>query len=329
MRVLLITSDREQCGIREYGQMLMDAMPRDFDIVEFPNPSWNDYARIHETALCDIIHLNHHAALHATWRAPQIDIVHAWGKKIVVTQHDTFQSIALMQERGFPDFRGADALVVHEPVRGLTHGNGTGNGNVYWIRQGIIADPEYHLVPRNSDILWAGTCGFPFPHKNIDTICMATHDAGWGILIIAPGATIEQCVRWTELNPHIEIIPTYLNRYEIVQHLSGCAATVFHPSTGGSGTTGPIRLGIAARKPVISTSTKVNRQVRDLATCGAICWADDRKEVADTLTRLATEGIYYTKQQMEVMTLAMQDSWENVAAKYIQIYRGVLREVGR
>ena len=256
VRVLLVTSDRDECGIREHSRMLMEHLPGDIQVVEYPHP--NEIPSLLDGRY-DIVHVDHHAALHSGWKPEHVRAIQNQGVKVVVTQHDTLETFTLMQERGFQDFRCADALVVHEPVEGLDE------SNVHYIRQGVPPGPtDFRLIGKHAlyrERPIVGTVGFPFPWKNYDLLCSLTGEAEWGVLLIAPGATVEQCQRWQELNPMTEVIPQFLPRQEVVNYLGSCTATAFVYGTGNSGTTAALRLGIAARRPVIAFHS---RQTRDL-----------------------------------------------------------------
>lgn len=341
MRVLLVTSDRTECGIRAYGQMLMEYMPtgEGVEIVEWPHPNWPQLGERlpAELGTFDICHVNHHAALGSAWNAAVVSGLQRLGWKVVVTQHDTFETFAIMQERGFPDFRGADALVVHEPVEGLhdgltfhgalinpisTHGY---RAEVYYLRQGV---PTQELPWRGAICgakPIAGTVGFPLSFKNIETLCRATAAAGWGLLLLVPDATIDQCMSWVALNPNIEFVPIYLGRKEVVARLAECDASIFHSVSGNSGTTGPIRLAIAAGRPIISTGPAVNRQIRDLADADAIIWANSEKDLTKWLKYLVAEPRAVDLLTDAIQELAAQDSWDNLAKAYAGIYAGVMR----
>ena len=316
VRVLFSTSDRVECGVAEHGAMLMEALPDVQFVVRGPDPpAAADGA--------DIVHCNWHAALSSRWTPKHVQALQGQGTKVVMTLHDTFETFSLMQGRGFQDFRCADALVVHEPVEGLD------GSNVHYIRQGVPLGPtDFRLIGKHAlyrERPVVGTVGFPFPWKNYDLLCTLARQARWRVLLIAPGATVEQCRKWQELNPMTEVISRFLPRQEVVNYLGSCTATAFLYSTGNSGTTAALRLGIAARKPVIAFHS---RQTRDLDDDSRILWCADEGSVGAALDVLGQNpdryrGLPHLYQMMSngARSLAEQDSWTNVAAKYAAIYR--------
>lgn len=319
MKVLMVTSDRVHCGIAEYSVMLIEAMETVAPEVQFlstgPGP------HLIRTVLAmepdyDIIHLNHHAALHSQWSPDEIKALQEKGYKVVVTQHDTFETWQIMEDRRFTDFRCADALIIHEPVEGLD------GANVYFLRQGVTRRVDvFPVISEGCSRPIVGSCGFPFPWKGFDALARASAAADWALLLLVPQATVEDRERWQALNPNCEIIPQWLPREEIVQRLSQCQATAWLYSGGGSGTSGAIRLGLAARRPLIAYR---NRQFRDLAQ-ERLLWANDEEGVYWHLTLLRDFDVSKRDEAIRyVSEIADRDSWANVARKYLEIYKSLL-----
>ncbi|MHC4733093.1 MAG: glycosyltransferase family protein [Planctomycetota bacterium] len=295
LQVLLVTSPNDHCGIYQYGQLLKESVVQHkIRIVEERNPNFHEIIVPRGT---HIIHVNHHAALHSSWILDYIRVLQNDGYKVVVTQHDTYETFEIMKERGFRDFRCADALVVHEPVPELIM-----LPDVFYFRQGVPA-PQPPIHPPKHPCV--GTIGFPFPWKRFDLLREAATEAGWHTLILDSEA------QWI---PHKKAI----------QLLSGCDATAFLHSSGNSGTSGVIRMGIAARKPVIATP---GRQMTDLLHddlgWSAIWWADTKAEIVGALRGLAHKGgsAVWTS---AIEELADRDSWANLGRKYATIYRSIL-----
>lgn len=298
-----------------------------------------------------ILHVDHQQGVHGQWRPEHIKRLQESGWKVVVTQHDTYETWEIMASRGFLDARGANALVVHEPVEGLTdpawqYVASDPNyadqaellnkvipipkvrSNVHFIRQGVLdLGGLAPLRTRDGKLDAArqpvvGSAGFPFPWKGYESLCRASQAAGWGMLLIAPGATVGECESWQRLNPEAEIIPTWLPKEEVVARLSECQATAWLYTSGNSGTSGAIRLGIAARRPLIAYR---NRQFRDLEK-ERLLWANDEEGVYWYLTLLRDFDVCMRDEAAQyVSEIADRDSWTNVARRYSEIYRGILR----
>lgn len=333
IRVLLVTSDREECGIREYGRMLQEVFEGDeeVEIVEWPVPSWPNSGTSlpPELGKFDLCHVNHHAALHAAWSPGVIDALKSIGWGVVVTQHDTFEKLSIMKERGFHDFsESADVVVVHEPVEGLREmiGGGkvatSGKANVWYLRQPVWR-PEGLIPWTDLPKKTIGTVGWPFPWKNYETLLQAAENCGWGVLLIAPGATEEQQLRWCEINPNV-VVRGFLPRDEVVAALRGCTATAFLYTTGNSGTSAAIRLGIAAGRPLIAFRSC--RQFRDLEFHCQISYAINfvhaQAAVEHWLKKYGENPGLVKEHGQYVEALADLDSWQVVGKeKYREVYR--------
>lgn len=313
MNALLMTPWQTRCGISAYGEFLVEAVHAADPTIQIrpvPEPTPEDLA------WADLLVFNHSQGTGAGLQ-PQLvlSLAHQQRIPIVIIQHDTFETFAIMQERGFPDFTFADALIVHEEVEGLS-----GCPNVYTWRQGVPApapaDPQYVFegdeIPR---VL--GSAGFPFPWKNYDLLAEATGRAGWRLLLCAAGATAEQIAGWSAKNPRLHVETDYLPTARIVSLLSGCDATAFLYGTSGSGTSGAVRLGIAARKPLFITAT---RQFRDLADIPG------PQVIPGTVGGLvhALQTLEPCLEDPAVARLAEIDAWARIGEEHASLYTTLL-----
>ena len=99
MRVLLVTSPNEKCGIREHSAMLYDAVmsAHPTGIIDQISHQPTELGALGPYA---IVHIDHQAALHAAWTPAVTDDLRSRGYKVIVTQHDTFETLDIMKERG-------------------------------------------------------------------------------------------------------------------------------------------------------------------------------------------------------------------------------------
>ena len=310
MKVLLVTSPNERCGIREYGAMLTEAMRKAHPDVEFwvvgpdADTAVDLVASLADTsAAFDLVHVNHQAALHSSWMVNHIVEIRGGFCPVVVTHHDTFESVQILIDRGYSFFIGvADHVVVHEPIEGpLADGSWT------YLRQPI---PTATLSPIHHLPLTVGSVGFDFPWKNFGTLRDIADRAGWRTDIFG-GAD------------------DWVQRDVAIARLAGCRATAFLYQTGNSGTSAAIRLGLAAGRPVIAYPC---RQFRDLEGIedpryrNAILWAHSEKGVMTILERFAADEGAWLVACNRVKRLAELDSWSHGADVYHNIYTKVLLE---
>ena len=325
MKVLLVTSWDTPCGIAEHGLQLKTNIERaDPDIEITPSPALLDPLRdeILDAGMPDVLFLNYHRALHSRWTPDQ---VRTWrvSMPVVIDFHDTIGEHPPDDLiRGLLDH--ADAFIVHEPCVGLD------DPRVHLIRQGVPAPqpPTHYGSWRDStnDPLCLsqfpqqpvlGTVGFNFPWKNYDALCRVTAAEGWAIVILSNNATEADEARWRALNPASLIVRRFLPQSLAVSYLAGCDATAFCYTCANTGTSGAIRQGIAACKPVIAFRSC--RQFRDLRPERAITWIEDWADLPIALGWCPIQRVH-----PGIVSLAHRDSWVRQGQRYAQILREVM-----
>lgn len=321
LRVLAVTSWQTSCGIAAYAEMVQQFVQEadpDISLEAFPealDPEWLR-RRLRETP--ELLHphvlwLNYHRGLHSRWTP---DLVQAFrqnfGLAVVVTFHDTYgerEPDALTQE--LHDL--ADAFIVHEPCMGLP--------KQMMVRQGVLPrggtwqyDTSHHGWCLGRPIL--GTVGFNFPWKNYDRLAEVTEEAGWALLILANNATPEDLHRWEGLNPACQAISGFLPADMVVAKLAGCDATAFAYECANSGTSGAIRLGLAARKPVLAFESC--RQFRDLLFDNAygVTWLKGWHGFEDRLRQVPIQRL-----DPGIAFLAHRDRWPLQGRVYAHTFR--------
>jgi glycosyltransferase involved in cell wall biosynthesis len=338
-RVLLVTSDREACGIREYGHQLMRAAFRPgLEFAEFPHTDPQElYASINSARASgawfpDVIHLNHHAALHSGWRAEHVRELRAAGLGVVVTQHDTYETAEIMWERGFQDFRDADYLFVHEHVEGLA--DLARHAAVLKLSMPVpvvevpeVSDADAIAAQRGLARPVLGLFGFDFPWKNFDIAVAGAARAGWDVRVYSNNLTEARTQELWRLNRGaVCAYPGYRRVEDVVRALARCDATAFLYVTGNSGASGAIRAGIAAQRPLLAAPGC--RQFRDLErdefAHAAIEWVPASAEaVAGRLRFLEANGAVRREQQDRLRQLAHRDSWSQAGWAYAACYRAL------
>ena len=331
-----VTSPNERCGIREYSNYLVSRLH-----LFGPGRGWACHAawgspeevleqlqegivRAYTNApagtvpLC-AFWLNHHAALHSAWTPAHLARVVELGFGVVVTQHDTFETRKIMDERSLPDFaRVSDVVVTHEAVEGYAS---------HVLPQGVLplplsaGGPEEMLDARPC----VGTVGFDFPWKGFDDLVKAAKEAGWRVLILSNDMTDARVRQLQELYPggqvNVRVVRGWLSASRVVEQLAACDATAFLYSCGNSGTSGAIRLGIAARRPVLAY--RGCRQFRDLTHDPneqlSINWCDSLRAVEDDLVMLATQRDYREGSIALVRALADRHGLDKQATRYSEL----------
>lgn len=334
MKVALIDSDRDRCGIREHSNMMRAAVYRaDPTIGYYNDPAWLDPAAflrwqnacaMNARPDIDVLHLNYHRGLHSQW-TPEVVQNLGTGHKVVITFHDTYETQP--DDLAMRLLQVSAALIVHEPCDLSSHPSGTELHKVRYWRQGV---PEPTIAPYRphgtADLRpYVGTCGFAFPWKGFELLCDAAASVGWGVLILSHNATDDQVADWRSRNPWAAVVRQYLPTARMVSMLGGCEATAFLYSCENSGTSGAIRLGIAAGKPLLASLGC--RQFRDLAEAGASSLAQNAitwvpADVEDVGAYLAMTPLH--RFSAPVVALREQDSWRHLGQKYAALYRAVI-----
>jgi hypothetical protein len=322
LRVLLVTTWGTACGIAEHSMMLKAAVEGVDPAVEIvPEPeALNPFTKLTLPGTFDVLHLNYQASLHSRWTPL---VIQAWKAEhpavpVVVTYHDTGVPNS-DQCKAICD--AADAVVVHEPFDDLPV------GKVRYWRMGVPAAVDWVLPTLTLDLRLTrpvlGTVGFPFPWKCYDELCRVTAANGWGLLLLAPGATREQVQQWQTLNPYGQGFTQFLPQAEVIARLQACDATAFTYVGHNTGQSGAILQGIAARKPVIALRTC--RQMRALALDPlgeeTICWAETFEEVGGYLRHLPLG-----RMDAGIVALAHQERWDGPGGRgeqYARLYREV------
>jgi hypothetical protein len=320
--IAFVTPADVPCGVSEYGWYFVTAVEQadpalSHRIVSDLHPR----AVLDRPALPDLLVLNYHAALLSQWTPGHLAEARDRGAKVLAIYHDTgtpntdqCQDIVAV----------ADLTIMHEPSDDLPA------EKVIYLRQGVpdwespcvVAQNQWKAYPDQPVV---GTVGFPAPWKNLDLLCEASALAGWAVVLLAPEATAEQVFRWHTLNPASYVVRDFTDRRTVLRHLTACDATAFVSAGAFNGTSGAIRQGIAARKPVIASHPDVQRQHRDLyydkIASRSIRWLRtlDVEHVARAL-----EDVPIVRVDPAVVRLAARDAWAVQGQKIAALYRQLL-----
>lgn len=304
--VLAVTSWDTPCGIANHTDQMLRSLVGvryRYPSAESLDPNWV-LGELDQFTVCWI---NHHDALHSRWRVEHLHALRAAGKRIVVTWHDTQAAGNSDKAKAFCE--AADVFVVHEPVTDLP-------GSI-WLRQGVHrgVEPWAYDFPPHVPIL--GTVGFSQGWRAFDQLAAVTADCGWGLVILSCNATAAEENRWRETNPTLRCTRRWLDTSEVVARLTGCDATVFVHQCANTGTSGTIRLGIAARKPVIAMESKQYRDLKESEYAGCIEWCEDFEELGWLLGQIRIQ-----RTDPLTVRLATADSWERQGRRYAELLRG-------
>lgn len=303
MKVALLTTWNERCGIAEYAKSLVTyAKNTEFSIFGreiFENS--NALLALPDQLCgngCCIIQINYEPGL---WHILDADVcskLRKNGMRLVMTLHTSNSG----------NNRNAlttvfDRVIVHEQTtEGFEH-----------VPMGI---PEVNLdgIEVTKGI---GTAGFPFPWKGFHQVAQAAKQLDMNCVVVAAKSdhfdttVMEQFVK--DAQPDTEYVKDWLPQEDVVRKLASCEVNVFAYDGANNGISGAVRMGLAARRPLVVTRC---RQFRDLfAYEDEIEFIDSQspKDIAAGIERVLESG-KCPKRVLEDM------SWTKAAQRYEEIY---------
>lgn len=313
MSVALVSSVG-RCGIAAHSDMLVASLPG----VEFwRDPAWLDPQQFPAPSPYGVVHLNYHRGLHSRW-TPEVIARYA-PTPFVITFHDTYEQQPDMLPYQLLDTYNVRAMVVHEPCDLGSH------PKVHYWRQPC---PPAH----GRGLAWVttepwrptlGTLGFDFPWKNYDLLAQVTGELGWNLRIIGQ-VTPERRNALAARNTRIFFEGYAAETHEAVAQLSACDATAFLYTCANSGTSGAIRVGMTAGKPLLAaTGCRQFRDLEDAKDGWPIVWgAPTATGLRDFLTGLSMHFTHMPHGfHLGLIALAHENSWEQIGPKYLQLYQ--------
>jgi len=299
MKILLVTTWEEKCGLAEFSKNLMkslSAFPVEFQIARV-----GEDANLYSDTDCDVIHLGYipTAPMSSTWFEPSF-------RATKIIEHHT----TLPGEH--PSFPGFDRVVTHHQMPNCTY-----------IPFGIV---EVEGESKPSGGLRIGTAGFPFRHKLIQEICGATAEIeGASMLLLMPeshhvnaGAQAQECLSIVDGRIPVEIIYDWLSEEEIILKLRECDVAIFGSEGDNGGIGGAVRLGIAAKVPVIVPDAWHFSDIKDYVYSMPLEEFKTPAELAKMIRRAASE-------RKDCWTFLLREmGWSVVAQAYYDLYRNCL-----
>lgn len=307
MKVALLTTWDEKCGIAEYARNLVahakntefqvfgrDTIDNGNAILNLPNVlCGND---------CCIMHFNYEPGLFYSIDVDVLTKLRGKGMRLVMTLHT---SGAGNNRNGLTG--SFDRVVVHEQTtEGFEH-----------VPMGL---PEVQLEEQVIENR-IGTAGFPFPWKGFHQVAQAAKKLDMGCLVVAPKSdhcdtdVMEHFVR--DAQPDTEYIKDWLLQEDVIRKLAKCKVNVFAYDGANSGISGAVRMGLAARRPLVVTRC---RQFRDLYD-----YEDEIEFIEDQSPDQIAEGISRVLASGKKPKRVLEDmSWGKAAQRYEEIYASLV-----
>lgn len=294
LKVALVTNWHLQCGNAQYGRDLRNELEKEFDVGVFDEP-----AKANEA---DVVVINWHPS-RVTVSPQMVQDLQSKGMKVIVILQNS-------NERGYYAQQGdpclvANAVVSHQEMK-------TNIPNLVVIPHGIPVVDGLDVVFPDSR-LRIGIAGFPYAWKRFDLTARVAQELGGVSLLIAPthdmGDTTTPIQNIVARYPTAEVVRDWLPVDDVVRRLSSCTLNIFWyqhmPPDDLSGQSGSVRLGIAAKRPLIVSKHPKLSSIREY-----------------------TDEVYVAETEEDVAALARQIFLDQKVGMWVRKPKRLLEDMG-
>jgi hypothetical protein len=317
MRVGLITSfPPERCGVASNAVNLVNNKADDVEYKIIEGCSWrkpftHDQVMA-ESEDCDIVHLTYERSLHLGLFPGTFYGLREKGKKTIITYYNIWPGDYQDAEM----VKAFDVVIVPDEVEAKVRG-------YEYVPHGVMEVTE--LGPLGS-VRSLGTAGFPTPAKGSLIMADVCRELGLHFFVVAPLSRHADAA-WmrTEIEKRCQtcsFVHEFLLQEEIVRMLSCCTITawLYTAIPQQSGLSGSIRLGCAAKRPMVASMMGMYRDLFQY---------DDEINFIQTETpTFATvlPVVQYALEHPEKRPdrVVKEQSWNKCGQMYAEIYRKVL-----
>jgi len=263
MRVALVTTWHERCGLAAYSENIVKHLPQvDWRIIG--REEWGDnFSNVPLIAqTCDITHVMHQGGLMGSMSA---EVVRACGPRTIITRQCVGDEAV---------FEAAAIRTAHVEIPGYR-----------FIPHGIpvveLVDIRPLIPPR------IGCAGIPFDGKGHWEAVQIAEKLGWGLNLVMPENphTSQALALYIRDQCRSKKIPLtletrWLEEDQVVRILQRSAVNVFFYTRWANGISGAVRMGLAAGRPVVVSR---HNQFQDIIPSGCVTVANSVDEVADLI----------------------------------------------
>lgn len=309
MKIYLVTTWNDRCGIAEYASNLVRHCKAEFEILDPGLFMSNSF----ELVGGNILHINHEPGLFPYLTGAYIK-ARAGNMRTIITLHTSnegFNRSSLTE--------GIDRIVVHEKTED------TKSRPEQWLYIPMGIPSAVQLANCVDDNL--GTCGFPFPWKGWDEVARCAKELNMGMIAIIPES------RHVDIRPvekmicdivgvRAYVIKEYMPESGVIHQLSRCLVNVFPYKGNNGGISGAVRMGLASRRPVVISQSRQFRDLFEYRDEVYISPAPTGKELLDCISQAVYEARKGTSRLPNKLLRDM--SWEVVAKKYMDLYESLV-----
>lgn len=305
IRVGLVTSWNDKCGISEYAKHLID-YTKDPEIQVYPVPV--SIAQVLKNPVqADILQINCCGYVMGGFENAHLEHLRH-RHKLLLTWHDSNP----VNNRN--DFTSRfDRVVVHEP--------NTTDGFTFIPQGAPVADVAPSFNPG-----YVGTSGFPLARKNLDRLADACQAAELSLFAYAPDShhqAAEPVANDIRKRNSTAVVHTgWYPDQDIVRSLSECMAVCYPYTSWQPGPSAAAMVGIAARRPVILSRAAQFHHLFDYEE--QFYWIESEnptvEQIYDALVQVKTTAMPFTPEHVY-----NEFRWDKVAAGYGQLYREMVQ----
>jgi hypothetical protein len=296
VKVGMVTTWGEKCGLYQYSYNVAMHMPREARITPIGRELWGDgFSNLPELAKdYDVMHIQHHGGLMASMSP---EIVAACNPCVITKQCIGDDAV----------FDAATIKTRHVKTPGWR-----------WVPHGIpTADTRRHdIIPKKT----LGCAGVPFEGKGHMEAVDVAAGAGWGVNLGIPDNPhttpgMADYLRTLCLHNDVDctIYTDWAPEWEVILRLADSAVQCFYYTRPANGTSGAVRMGLATRRPTIVSR---HSQFEDIIETGYVNVADSIAEAVEMVVNyedLVTPG-------------ALCDAWSywETSKMYLELYKEAL-----
>jgi len=306
MRICLLTSSDERCGVAVYGQHLMVALPE---------VKWTVIG-------------------HREWLGVLLDEF-----DLVVVNYEPGLFPALMPRRAF--VKGQKTiLIMHTSHAGDNH-----NWLTHQFNRVVVHEPTtegFDFIPMatpapltNDELVETadmrrigfsfklGTVGFPFPWKGFDEVADAAKMMGGHALVIAPKSE-HKGADWLGNAERLRakgafVATKWMDERYVLKMLNCCDCIVFAYHGCNPGISGAVRLGLACGRPVVVTKCRMFRDLEAYADEIGVAESPSAQDIYNAVEKMVTEEWKLPKRVLA------ETNWEVVGRKYLELFNGCIQ----
>jgi hypothetical protein len=317
MRVGLITSwPPERCGVASNSVNMVEHKADDVEYLIIEGCAWRkpftDSQVLLESEDCDIVHLTYERNLHRGLTPWVFEELRRRGKKTVITYYNIWPG----DHQDDQMVKAFDVVIVPDQVEAKLRGYA-------YVPHGVM---EIAGLSQVTQVPTLGTAGFPTEAKGSLIMAEVCQELGLRFFMVAPiSIHADAMLMRAEVERRCQnslFVHDFLRQEDIIRQLSSCTLTawLYRAIPSQSGFSGSIRLGCAAKRPMVASMAGMYRDLFGY---------DDEINFVRTETptfKSVLPVVQYALEHPEKKPdrVVKDQSWKKCGQMYAEIYRKAL-----